>query len=62
MEEKTVNQASAWEDYDDDGGFDDDIALIGKLPILADRISEIGFRELLGFEQSAMTSVLRREG
>lgn len=40
-----------WEDFSDDGGYDDDESLIGKIPTLADRIKTAGFRELLGFQE-----------
>lgn len=45
----SYRQESPWDDYDDGGGFDDDEALMGKASTFADRISDAGFRELLGF-------------
>lgn len=40
-----------YDDYDDGGGFDDDLSLMGKRPSFAERISDAGFRELLGFSE-----------
>ena len=44
-----------WDDYGDDGGYDDDASLMGlsnfgNEPNLAERISDAGFLTLLGFE------------
>lgn len=41
-----------WEDFDDGGGFDDETTLMGKPALFAERLSEAGFRVLLGFEES----------
>ena len=57
----TVREETPWDDYEDGGGFDDDASLMGKPATFADRISEAGFRELLGFENGRQESFLRRE-
>lgn len=56
-----VREEMPWDDYEDGGGFDDDVSLMGKSATFADRISEAGFRELLGFENGRQESFLRRE-
>lgn len=50
-----VTHDMPWDDYGDDGGYDDDASLMGisnfgKEPSLAERISDAGFQTLLGFE------------
>ena len=49
-----ISQEMPWDDYGNDGGYDDDEALMGagsfrKEPNLAERISDAGFQTLLGF-------------
>lgn len=58
---KPVRAEMPWGDYEDDGGYDDDASLMGKPATFADRISEAGFRELLGFLDSSMEQAKRRE-
>ena len=56
-----VREETPWEDYDDGGGFDDDTFLMGKPVSFADRISESGFCELLGFEDGRIGLTQRME-
>lgn len=50
--DSTIKTEMPWEDFDDGGGFDDDTALMGKHALFSERLSEAGFRVLLGFEES----------
>lgn len=51
----------SWDDFDDGGGYDDEASLMGKIPSFAERISDAGFRELLGFENGRKARVQMRE-
>lgn len=50
--DSTIKTEMPWDDFDDGGGFDDDADLMGKPALFAERLSETGFRVLLGIEES----------
>lgn len=52
--DSTIRTEMPWEDFDDGGGYDDDASLMGKPALFAERLSEAGFRELLGFEKTSI--------